>query len=247
MALRIKGILFDLGDTLLDFGEVDVRSLFESGGRLGYEYLKKLGQPLPSFEKFHRRQLWAVRWNYLKSRFTRREFNALDLIGRLSRSMNQRLTPEQTVELAWLWYKPLSECARVEQGLRKLLEELCKAGLTLGVVSNTFIPGQALDRHLAQEQLLKFLSVRVYSCDVRFRKPNPNVFRVALERGGLLPGETLFVGDSLRADVAGANRAGMVSVLKDPTGRQWHPDIRPRHRIVRLADLKGVVAGYNET
>lgn len=246
MAQRIRGILFDLGDTLLDFGPVDARTLFESGGRLAYEYLEKLGQPLPSFAKFHRRQLWAVRWNYVKSHLTRREFNALDLIGKLSRRMGQRLTHEQMLELAWLWYKPLRDCASAEEGLHELLRGFEKAGLTLGLVSNTFIPGEVLDRHLQQENLLDVLSVRVYSCDVHYRKPNPNIFSIALERAGLAPEATLFVGDSLWADIDGANRAGMISVLKEPAAREGDRHIQPHHRIARLAELKGIVATYND-
>ena len=246
MALRIRGILFDLGDTLLDFGPVDARTLFESGGRLAYAYLEKLGQPLPSFAKYHRRQLWAVRWNYVKSRLTRREFNALDLIGRLSRRMGQRLTASQMLELAWLWYKPLRDCAVAEEGLRELLEGFKDRGLILGLISNTFIPGEVLDRHLRQENLLDVLPVRVYSCDVQYRKPDPNIFIIALERAGLLPEETLFVGDSLWADVDGANRTGMISVLKDPAGREGNSRILPRHRIAHLAELKSIVATYDE-
>jgi len=245
MEQKIKGILFDLGDTLLNFGRVDVRSLFEAGAQLAYRYLASLDQPLPSFEKFHRRQNWAIRWSYLKSRLTRREFNSLDVLGRLGVGMGHDLNVAQTAELAWLWYEPLSRCATVEDGARQMLVRFRDRGLTLGVVSNTFLPGEVLDRHLANEGMLDLLPVRVYSCDVRYRKPHRNIFQAALELANLPADRTIFVGDSLHADINGANRAGMISVLKDPADRHANARIQPRHRIKRLVDLPSIVDRYD--
>jgi len=245
MAKRVKGILFDLGDTLLDFGKVDISSLFEAGAKLAYGYLEQFKLPLPSFRRYHRQQLWAIRWSYLKSRFTRREFNALDILGWLSERMGYTLTREQTVELAWLWYQPLSQCATVEDGLREMLASLRDAGLRLGIVSNTFVPSEVLDRHLDRERLLEYLPVRVYSCDAGIRKPDPQVFRIALQRAGLEADETIFVGDSPQADAAGARRAGMISVLKDPDARCDDAGNVADHRIARITELTKIVAKYN--
>jgi len=245
MAQRIKGILFDLGETLLDFGKVDVRGLFESGARLAYDYLAKLGQPLPTFAQYHRRQLWAIRRSVLFSRIIRREFNALDIIRRLAGRMGHELTQEQFSDLAWLWYEPLSRCATVEEGLGETLHRLQGEGIILGIISNTFIPSEVLDRHLEREGLLELFPIRVYSCDVRYRKPNRNIFTAALQQASLRADETMFVGDSLEADIQGANRAGLISVLKDPIGRHAKASIRPRHRISRLAELVQLVDQYN--
>ena len=241
MARRIKGILFDLGDTLLDFGQLDVTSLFEAGGHLAYRHLRDLDQPLPPFPRYLKTQLWAIRWNYFLSRITRREFNSVDLILRLGAKMGQSLTRAQALRLAWLWYEPLSRVATVEDGLGETLGRLRDSGL----VSNTFIPGDVLDRHLDREGLLEFLPVRLYSCDVGYRKPSRRIFRAALDSADLKPDQALFVGDSPRADIKGANRMGLVSVLKDPSGRHDRSRIQPHHRIRRIADLPDVVEQYN--
>lgn len=245
MTTRVKGILFDLGDTILDFGHVDILGKFEAGAHLAYQYLQGLGLELPPFSKFFRRQLWAIRWNYFKSRFTRKEFNTLLILGGLSVRMGHDLTHQQTQELAWKWYQPLSEQATVEPGTRELLEEFRQAGLKLGIVSNTFVPGTILDRHLEQENLLDLLPLRIYSCDVRYRKPHQNIFQLALDRSGLQPGQTLFVGDSLGADISGANNSGMISVLKDPAGRHLNARVVPAHRIKALGELRQIVQQYN--
>jgi HAD superfamily hydrolase (TIGR01509 family) len=245
MSNRIKGILFDLGDTLIDFGKVDVPTLFEAGAHMAYDYLTKLGKPLPAFANYHRRQLRAVRWNYFKSRITGREFNALDIMGNLSHKLGHDLSCEQTIDLAWQWYAPLAAMAKVAPCARDLLEDFKRQGLTVGLVSNTFIPGQVLDRHLAQAGLLELLPVRVYSCDCKWRKPSPDIFRLALKLAALAPGETLFVGDSPQADIVGANRAGMISVLKDPANRFANTKAKPAHRIKDLCELSPILRQYN--
>ena len=107
----IRGIFFDLGDTLLDFGPVDTIDMFEQGAKLTYAYLQERGVPLPSFSDYHRRQLRAIRWSYAWSRIRRREFNSLDIIGRLAARMGQELALDDLDEVAWRWYEPLSRQA----------------------------------------------------------------------------------------------------------------------------------------
>lgn len=238
---RTKGILFDVGGTLLDFGNVDTRRLFYDGALQAYEYVRSLGQPVPDFCVYHRRQFLAVHWHYALSRLTGREFNALDVLGQLSLRMGQQLTPAQLEELAWQWYEPLGRTATCEPGLAELLEDFRRQGLRMGLVSNTFIPGPVLDRHLAKEGLLGFFESRIYSCDVRYRKPHRRIFHIALEHIHSTPQETIFVGDSLRADIFGSSRVGMTAVLKDPTGRLRSRRARPHHRILALSELGRLV------
>lgn len=55
----------------------------------------------------------------------------------------------------------------------------------------------------------------------------------------------MFVGDSPVADIAGASRVGMVSVLKDPAGRYATGPVRADHTISRLSELPAILAGYD--
>ncbi len=246
MGKRIKGILFDFGETIIDFGRVDLPALFKRGTELAYEYLTAHGHRLPPFKKYLHTQLRAVRWNIFKSRITRSEFNALDVIRRISDDQGLQLDHEHVIELAALWYEPLRQCASVEPGVREMLQQFRRDDLTLGVISNTFVPGHVLDRHLAQEHLLELLPVRIYSCDVKHRKPDPRIFQIALETAHLTPQQAIFVGDSLWADIRGANRAGLTSVLKDPLGRHQDKRIKPHHRIRSLLELPDIVLNYND-
>jgi HAD superfamily hydrolase (TIGR01509 family) len=245
MAHAIAGILLDLGETLLTFGKVDVPALFDEGSRLVYDHLRNLGHSLPPFRRYHRRKLLAIRWSYARGRILGREFDCLELLRGMHRKMGIELSREQALELAGMWYEPLGRMAVVEPGSADLLRGFRDQGLTLGLVSNTFVPAEVLDRHLEREGLLDLLPIRVYSCQVTYRKPDLRIFQVALERARLAAAQTLFVGDSVLADVRGANRAGLISVLKEPPGtrRLWR--FGPRHRIARLAELRGIVEQYN--
>ncbi len=242
---RVNGILFDLGDTILDFGPIDTAGLFVRGARLAYRRLQQLGQPVPSFRTYHRRQLRAVRFHYILSRIRRREFSSRNVLGRECRRMGRQITPEVLMEVAWLYYWPLGRCATVEDGVPELLGDFRDQGIKLAIVSNTFVPGEVLDKHLEMLGLREFFPLRIYSCDVHYRKPDGRIFRIALERAGLEASQTLFVGDSLVADIRGSRSAGMTAVLKDPTGakRKWRA--HPHHRITALRELRGIVAGRN--
>ena len=66
------------------------------------------------------------------------------------------------------------------------------------------MPGEALDRHLRQLGLLRHFPIRIYSCNVRYRKPHPEIFRLALRQVQAPAEEVVFVGDSLLADIRGA-------------------------------------------
>ena len=52
----------------------------------------------------------------------------------------------------------------------------------------------------------------VFSSEVGVRKPDPRIFRRALDALGVEPENALFVGDRLYEDVLGAARAGMRTV-----------------------------------
>jgi putative hydrolase of the HAD superfamily len=93
-----------------------------------------------------------------------------------------------------------------------LLESLRSRGLKLALVSNAFDPPELLHRDLGRMGLAERLDVAVFSSEVGRRKPDPLIFRTALDRLGVEPDQALFVGDSLEADIAGAAALGMQTV-----------------------------------
>ncbi len=211
---EIKAILFDLGETLLNFGRFSPTRLFRQGARLSYEYLKSCGQAVGSFEYYCWRNLIALRIRHLISNITRNDFNSSALLRGIGTKKGIRLDRHQWQEFSWLWYEPLSRIATVEPDIKQTLAKLRGLGLKLGIVSNTFISRHSLERHLERVGILDFFPVRLYSYEYDFRKPNKQLFRIAAEHIGEAPEHIAYVGDRVDKDIIPALRLGMQPVLK---------------------------------
>jgi len=51
-------------------------------------------------------------------------------------------------------------------------------------------------------------------------KPGRHIFRRAVDKTGIPPGQTAMIGDQLFADIGGARRAGMYAILVEPVGKR---------------------------
>jgi len=97
--------------------------------------------------------------------------------------------------------------------VRETLDRLSAAGIPMAIVSNTSFSEHTLRDELARHELDRYFAFIMTSADFSIRKPNPLLFDIAARRIGAPPAEIWFVGDRLQTDVAGANAAGMTSVL----------------------------------
>ena len=99
-------------------------------------------------------------------------------------------------------------CA-VQPGSAESLARLKAAGLRLGVVSNS---DGRVEQALVAAGLRDFFDVVIDSALVGLEKPDPRIFRVALDALGVLPEEALYVGDLYDIDVLGAQSAGVPAI-----------------------------------
>ena len=101
----------------------------------------------------------------------------------------------------------------VMPGAEDMLANLRRLGIRTGVISNIGWSGNALSARLRRMFPGHAFEFILASSEYALRKPNPLLFRVALERAGLSASEVWYVGDSLSADVTGAQNAGLFPVL----------------------------------
>jgi len=244
---QIRAILFDLGETLLMFGRVSTIRLFRKGARLAYDYLKNLNQPVGSFEYYCWKNLVILRFYNLISTITGNDFDSMTLLKKIGAKSGIKLNDDQWRQMIWLIYQPLSQAGRPEPDIVRTLTELKQMGLKLGIVSNTFVSGLCLDRHLEQTGILDFFELRMYSYQFDFRKPDIRIFRTAAEKIREPLENILFVGDRIDNDIKPAVRAGMQTALKTaytnigrkiPTG-VW--------KINNLSELPALVTKVNQT
>jgi putative hydrolase of the HAD superfamily len=116
-----------------------------------------------------------------------------------------------------------------------VLRTLREAGLRLGIISNF---EEWLERLLERVGVRSFFDVRVISGIEGMEKPDPRIFRLAMERAGVEPSRSVYVGDNPEFDVDPALAVGMYPVLIDRRDR--FPDV-PGPRIASLAELPGVL------
>ena len=98
-------------------------------------------------------------------------------------------------------------------GVAECLRALHGAGIRLGIVCDVGLtPSSTLRGHLERWGLLELFGSWAFSDEVGVYKPEPEIFKVALDVLGVDPPRAAHVGDRLRTDVAGARSLGMVSV-----------------------------------
>lgn len=241
----IRAVLFDLGDTLFHYERPSMTDLVRVGVRPMYERLGKQGYRLPAWNTYVRvmksRFLWAYAW----SRITRREVRLIEGIRGGNRRVGVNLDLSQQSELCYkVVFPTLSSFFVLAEHVTEVLRELRDAGYRLGIISNTLLPGPAVDSFLRDNDILDFFPVRVYSSEIGYMKPNARIFGPALEQLGVTAERTLFIGDHPVNDVKGPARVGMKTVLAVHGERIPRLPVRPDHIIRRLSELPGVLQSY---
>jgi HAD superfamily hydrolase (TIGR01549 family) len=106
----------------------------------------------------------------------------------------------------------------------------------------TAIVSNADQEHLAAWKFTLPVRFVLISEVVQAYKPDPRVFRHAVERLGLLPHEVLHVGDSDVDDVLGAKAAGLRVAWVNRDGRSLRPDVpAPDFEIPDLTPLPALL------
>jgi putative hydrolase of the HAD superfamily len=123
-----------------------------------------------------------------------------DCTGVFLRAAGADLEPGSFVDafMASIRFEPLPGALEALEGLRR-------RGLDLAVVSNWDI---GLAEHLERIETDRLFSTIVTSAEAGAAKPDPAVFRLALERLGVTPERALHVGDEPE-DEQGATAVGM--------------------------------------
>jgi HAD superfamily hydrolase (TIGR01509 family) len=106
----------------------------------------------------------------------------------------------------------------------------------MGVVSNFAIP-ECVERLLERQGLTKLFDVVIVSGAVNRRKPHPEIYQKALRKLGVTAEETVFVGDTVDADVQGAKAAGMKTVYLERRLQEDAENACPDQTIKNLGDL----------
>ncbi|MEM7127528.1 MAG: HAD family hydrolase [Chloroflexota bacterium] len=125
-------------------------------------------------------------------------------------------TPDK---LEQCFFEAATAFERIE-GIQNCLPTLRSRGIRLGVVSNEIFSGKILRSALERLEIATPFEFVVSSADYGIGKPHPLIFETAVAKLGTKSTATWFVGDNLKADIAGANEAGLFSVWYNPDEKE---------------------------
>ncbi|MEP6871274.1 MAG: HAD family hydrolase, partial [Anaerolineaceae bacterium] len=112
-----------------------------------------------------------------------------------------------------LFFREATAHLTVYDDARALLSSLKFRGYRVGVITNAIFPGHLFQPLVNELGLSGYVDAFVSSADLGVAKPNPGIFLHTMKAIGCEAHETLFVGDRLETDIAGARAAGMRAVL----------------------------------
>ncbi|MBN1190041.1 MAG: HAD-IA family hydrolase [Dehalococcoidales bacterium] len=90
-----------------------------------------------------------------------------------------------------------------------MLSGLKKSGYRIGLISDCSYEAPAVWHNTP---LASFFDVTVFSCLVGMRKPDPRIYRLALEQFGLSARECCYIGDGSSRELSGAAKVGLRAV-----------------------------------
>jgi putative hydrolase of the HAD superfamily len=222
---RVTAVFFDGRGTLFDLRaprhELYARVASEFGDPIDPDLLNKVMETAD--------QEFAREWKG-GFRFTRAWFR--EYVARVLEEAGFRGDLEPCIEgIIRVFSDPST--FRLFPDVKETLATLRERGVRLGVISNW---GEDLRRILEGLGILHHFSVALDSATERLEKPDPALFRRALERMGASPGEALHVGDDPDKDARAARSQGMTGVLLDRSGgaRFEGPTIRSLSELLAL-------------
>ena len=98
------------------------------------------------------------------------------------------------------------------EGMENFLEYLKNKGIRTGVISNISYAQSAVAGRINRMLPGNSFEFIITSSNYIFRKPNRKIFDLALEKAGLNPDETWYIGDQYECDIKGALNAGIFPV-----------------------------------
>ena len=229
MTQKYTDLLFDLDDTLLDFGATETQALRLLFATYNLEMTPQLEK---DYKKFNQ-SLWKKlelgtlsRKELLEKRFSTffKEHLALDVDG--------IATGKQYTSF-------LAQGHQQIKGAKELLQDLKKAGYQLHVVTNGNKNIQY--KRLDDSHFNRFFDTIVISEEIGYQKPTKQFFEHIFNKLDLVPNQAIIIGDSLSSDIKGGINAGIDTLWYNPAQITNNSTIQPTYEIHKLEQIKEIV------
>ncbi|WP_308639449.1 YjjG family noncanonical pyrimidine nucleotidase [Paenibacillus silvisoli] len=223
-------LLFDLDDTLLDFGANETESLTQLFQQFGYTFSDELFQLYNAVNK----QLWA---GYENGSI------ALDVVlhTRFSETMSKLGQNVDGLE----WENQYREL--LGNGHQILLDGALDVCQRLSATHRLFIVTNGITRtqikRLKQSGLYDYFEDIFDSQSIGYSKPSKGFFDYVMNHiSHFKREEALIIGDSLNSDIRGGLQAGIDTCWINRTSTTSPPEIQSTHTISSLTELYAICA-----
>jgi putative hydrolase of the HAD superfamily len=127
--------------------------------------------------------------------------------------------------------------AKPREGVLETLGELHRRGIGTGLIT---VCSEDVVDVWDESPFAGLFDAEVFSSSCGLRKPDPRIYRLALDQLGVAPPQALFVGDGANDELAGAERVGLRAILVHRRGEEpaW-PEVCdwPGPRITAIPEL----------
>jgi putative hydrolase of the HAD superfamily len=209
-ASKVRGVLFDLDDTLFDHRRSARAALTAVHTAFASE------ADFAEFERRHAHYLEEMHLEVLAGRATLEDARR-ERFRRVFAALGVTLDPADVYRAAETYRLGYSSARRAIEGAVDLLADL-RSSVAIAIVTNNLL-GEQQDK-LRVCGLTQYVDTLVASEDVGTSKPDPEIFRIALERLGVRADEAVMVGDSWANDIEGARAAGIRAVWFNRYGHE---------------------------
>lgn len=242
----IKGVIFDLGGTLVqpvDNLRVQERSCAEDVAL----WLKQKKHIQVETAALVDAIVQARIARFAETIASQRQFLTVDIMTGAFASAGLPAHSPGLAEEATRRFFQREEAATIPvAGAVATLKTLHRQGLRLGLLSNAS-DDSLIQRMVNKNGLRPWLAPVFSSAGLGLCKPNAQPFLLIAQRWNLLPAEIAVVGDTLAADIEGAHNAGMRGILATYVpnpANQNHPAVQPDAVIPALSALPNVLAAW---
>ena len=230
-----------MGSTLIEFENSSWAVLGERSAHRSFDFLMDKGLVSLDFDLY-----CSILRNLLSSAFeiseqNLEEFRFEDLAKDVFKELHLEIKDGDFTGFLDAYYKPVTEQVTLIQDAVETLKYFKGEGYKLGLVSNTIFPDRFHLTELKRFKLFPYLDSILFSSEVGYKKPHPQIFLQCLENLRIEPEESVFIGDKLIEDIGGAKNVGMTGILKSKEGRDYTASIVPDGIVRNLSELPPLV------
>lgn len=241
---RFDAIFFDLGNTLLYFDGIWPEVQQQADAQL-LAQLHDAGFVLdaPSFLQQFRARITDY-YAQREAEFVEHT-TAYVLKTLLAELGYPDVSPQQLLPALRALYAASQAHWLLENDSLPTLQALKSEGYKLAIISNAG-DDEDVQTLVDKTGLRPYFDLVLSSAACGVRKPNPRIFNLALDRLGVQASQAAMVGDTLGADILGAQNAGLYSIwltrrADTPANRDHAGTISPDAQIGSLAQLPSLI------